>query len=116
MKSLLTARRPVFEFSIFFVVVLIGWAEVQLFKSVKPQIIDTQNELQGQQLLVKRLEQHARELQQNLHQTTNEFRQTVNGLQQMVNAFQVESNETRNLLAELESVFQEELEERRKVK
>jgi len=46
MKSLLKARLPVFEFSIFLVVALIGWAEYQLYQTVKPQVLETQKALQ----------------------------------------------------------------------
>src|SRR6266850_2406970 len=46
MTSLLKARWPVFEFSIFLVVALIGWAEYQLYRTVKPQVLETQKGLQ----------------------------------------------------------------------
>src|SRR5690349_9048757 len=105
MKPLLTTRWPVFELSIFLVVVLIGWAEFQLWTVVKPQVIETQSELQGEKSLVRKWEQNASELQR-----------TVHGLQQTVNALSLESNETRKIFADLTNAFQGEIEELHKTR
>src|SRR5438309_1342573 len=67
MKRLSIARWPVFEFSIFLVVVLIGWAEFQLYNTVKPQVLEAQKELRGAKLLGAKWEQNARVLQQNVN-------------------------------------------------
>ena len=116
MTSLLKARWPVFEFSIFLVVALIGWAEYQLYKSVKPQVLETQKalqrEIEGERQLGQKWEQNAREEQR----TINGLNQTVNGLQQAVTALTWQSNQTRELFTEVEGVFQGELDELHKAK
>src|SRR5882724_1283547 len=116
MTSLLKARWPVFEFSIFLVVALIGWAEYQLYKTVKPQVLETQKglqrEIEGERQLGQKWEQHAKEQQR----TIGGLHQTVNGLQQAVAALSFQSNQTREVFAEVESVFQGELDELHKAK
>jgi len=116
MKSLLKARLPVFEFSIFLVVALIGWAEYQLYQTVKPQVLETQKalqrEIEGERQLGQKWEQNVREQQR----TINGLHQTVNDLQKAVSTLTLHSNQTREIFAEVEGVFQGELDELHKAK
>src|SRR5689334_5917723 len=116
MTSLLKARWPIFEFSIFLVVALIGWAEYQLYQTVKPQVLETQkalqHEIEGERQLGQKWEQNVREQQRAI----NGLHQTVNDLQQAVSALTLHSNQTREIFAEVEGVFQGELDELHKAK